>query len=92
MRATLDATHERPTCRINRQILPIFQLITIHSSIFANQIFNEVHYPAPGDTSFENLADLVAGYLAAVACVYLNTPLPWMIGPLLITAGLSISP
>jgi len=36
------------------------------------------------------LCTLVAGYVAALVCVALRTPIPWMIGPLLITAGLSI--
>lgn len=36
------------------------------------------------------LCTLFAGYIAALACVSLGTPIPWMIGPLLITAGLSI--
>ena len=34
---------------------------------------------------------IVAAFFAALVCVYLHTPLPWMIGPLLITAALSIS-
>lgn len=33
------------------------------------------------------LLTLVIGLLAANACVWLNTPLPWMIGPLLATAA-----
>lgn len=33
---------------------------------------------------------IIAAFLAAQACVYLHTPLPWMIGPLIITAILSI--
>ena len=34
---------------------------------------------------------LLAAWLAAQACVALHTPLPWMIGPLLTTAVLSVS-
>jgi len=34
---------------------------------------------------------IVVALIAALICVFLNTPLPWMIGPLLITAALSIS-
>lgn len=37
------------------------------------------------------LATLLVAWLAAQACVHLNTPLPWMIGPLLSTAALSIA-
>ena len=33
---------------------------------------------------------LLGGLLAALACVQLNTPLPWMIGPLVATAVLSM--
>ena len=33
---------------------------------------------------------LLIGLLAALACVRLNTPLPWMIGPLVATAALSM--
>jgi membrane AbrB-like protein len=33
---------------------------------------------------------LAAGMLAALLCVYLNTPLPWMIGPLFATAALRL--
>lgn len=36
------------------------------------------------------LLTLIAGYIAALICVFLSTPIPWMIGPLLMTAGLSI--
>ena len=36
------------------------------------------------------LCTLFVGYIAALVCVWLQTPIPWMIGPLLITAGLSI--
>jgi membrane AbrB-like protein len=34
---------------------------------------------------------LLAAWIAAQACVALHTPLPWMIGPLLITSALSIA-
>jgi uncharacterized protein len=34
---------------------------------------------------------LLLGYLAAQLCIFLNTPLPWMIGPLLITAAFRMS-
>ncbi len=34
---------------------------------------------------------LLAAWLAAQACLALNTPLPWMIGPLLATAALSMT-
>ena len=34
---------------------------------------------------------LAAGVLAALLCVFLNTPLPWMIGPLFATAGLRLA-
>ncbi|QIL81995.1 AbrB family transcriptional regulator [Diaphorobacter sp. HDW4A] len=34
---------------------------------------------------------LLAAWLAAEACVALHTPLPWMIGPLLVTAALSMA-
>lgn len=40
--------------------------------------------------SLRILCTLFAGFIAALACVSLSTPIPWMIGPLLITAGLSI--
>ncbi|MBI3531310.1 MAG: AbrB family transcriptional regulator, partial [Burkholderiales bacterium] len=33
---------------------------------------------------------LLLALLAALLCVWLNTPLPWMIGPLLATAVASI--
>jgi membrane AbrB-like protein len=33
---------------------------------------------------------LLAGYIGALICVFLQTPIPWMIGPLLMTTGLSI--
>jgi len=36
------------------------------------------------------LLTIVIAFLAAQLCVYLRTPLPWMIGPLLATATLSI--
>ena len=36
------------------------------------------------------MATLSAGVLAALLCVQLKTPLPWMIGPLLVTAALSM--
>lgn len=36
-------------------------------------------------------ATLFIAWLAAQACVHLNTPLPWMIGPLLSTAALSVA-
>ncbi|CAN7186626.1 AbrB family transcriptional regulator [Pseudoduganella sp. LjRoot289] len=34
---------------------------------------------------------LAAGVLAALLCIFLNTPLPWMIGPLFATAGLRLA-
>jgi len=34
---------------------------------------------------------IVVALIAALICVFLKTPLPWMIGPLLITAALSIA-
>jgi uncharacterized protein len=34
---------------------------------------------------------ILVGFLAAQICLRLHTPLPWMIGPLLITAALSIA-
>jgi membrane AbrB-like protein len=42
-------------------------------------IFNAGRYPF--------LSALVLGLVAAVACVYVGTPLPWMIGPLFATAA-----
>lgn len=36
------------------------------------------------------LCALAAGLLAALLCMYLNTPLPWMIGPLFATAALRL--
>lgn len=40
---------------------------------------------------FRVLATLVLALAAAVACVALHTPLPWMIGPLLVTSVVSIA-
>ena len=40
--------------------------------------------------SLRVILTLVMAYAAARLCVALHTPLPWMIGPLLITAALSI--
>ncbi len=39
---------------------------------------------------FKILATILAALVAALVCVSLHTPLPWMIGPLLITATLSM--
>ncbi|MES2260722.1 MAG: AbrB family transcriptional regulator [Pseudomonadota bacterium] len=37
------------------------------------------------------LSSLLAGVAAALLCILLNTPLPWMIGPLFATAGLRLA-
>jgi membrane AbrB-like protein len=41
-------------------------------------------------STLQVVCTLLVGYLAALLCVFLKTPIPWMLGPLLITAGLSI--
>lgn len=41
--------------------------------------------------AFRLTTTLLVAWLAAQACVHLKTPLPWMIGPLLSTAALSIA-
>ena len=37
------------------------------------------------------LGTLVLAYLAATLCVWLNTPIPWMLGPLVVTAVASLA-
>jgi membrane AbrB-like protein len=41
-------------------------------------------------STLQVLCTLLAGYVAGLVCVSLQTPIPWVIGPLLMTAGLSI--
>jgi uncharacterized protein len=45
----------------------------------------------PGFPMVPFLNALLLGYLAAQLCSFLNTPLPWMIGPLLTTAAFRMS-
>ena len=45
----------------------------------------------PVNSFFRVLATLVLALAAAVGCVALHTPLPWMIGPLLATSVVSIA-
>lgn len=47
--------------------------------------------PLPVARAARLLATLGVAWLAALACVALKTPLPWMIGPLLSTAALTIA-
>jgi membrane AbrB-like protein len=42
-------------------------------------------------TLLQSTLTLLAAWLAALLCVYLHTPIPWMLGPLLCTAALSMS-
>jgi membrane AbrB-like protein len=41
-------------------------------------------------STLQVLGTILAGYVGGLVCVALKTPIPWMIGPLLMTAGLSI--
>ena len=41
-------------------------------------------------TTFRIVLTILIAFLSAQLCLYLRTPLPWMIGPLLATAALSI--
>jgi uncharacterized protein len=57
----------------------------------ASRPVNPISPPSPFTRpSVQVSATLLVAWLAALLCERLHTPLPWMIGPLLSTAGLSI--
>ncbi len=47
--------------------------------------------PSGRETTRKTVVTFAFGSVAALACVWLGTPLPWMIGPLVITAALHLS-
>ena len=44
----------------------------------------------PLQRGVRTLGTLAAAWVAALGCIWLGTPIPWMLGPLLVTAGASM--